>query len=128
MANTFTAFASALYGYIDNASTANIYYGLAPQGTQPPYIIIQRVTSDDEYTFTSQGVDTQYSVKAVSNRNYPMQATTLYESIHSILQNANLTISGYSLLRCERSSEFDYQDKDQFWHVGGIYSIQAWQS
>lgn len=127
MGNTFSAFASALYSYLDTASTANIYYALAPQNTQPPYVVIKRVTSNDEYTFTSQGIDTQYSIKAISNRNYPLEATALYESIHTILQNANLTISGYNLIRCERSSEFDYQDNEQYWHVGGIYNIEAWQ-
>ena len=52
---------------------------------------------------------------------------TAYGSVHATLQNAGLTIDGYSALRCERRSTIEYMDGDHFWHVGGIYRIDAWE-
>ncbi len=121
----FTAIGSALYTACDNASTVPVYYGIAPQGSVCPYIIINRQAAIDEYTFTSRSISADYQVKVISDRLWPTQAATLYDALHTGIQGRALTITGYSALRCERESTIEYRDTGGFWHVGGLYRIEA---
>lgn len=121
----FVALGSAIYKACDNASTVPVYYGLAPQSSACPYIVINRQSAIDEYTFNSQGVSTDYQVKVVSDRGWPMQAATLYDALHNVLQGKVLTVAGYAALRCERTSTIEYRDADGFWHVGGLYRVDV---
>lgn len=128
MANDFTAFASALYTALGGtASSPRAYYALAPQGATPPYTIFQRMSASDEYTFDQQGVGADYMVKVVSNRTWPGEAANAYGTVHAAIQDAALTIGGYTALRCERRTTIEYLDNDRFWHVGGIYRVEAWK-
>lgn len=128
MANDFTALGSAIYARLSGQGTVNVYYALAPQGGTPPYCIYQRQDAVDEYTFTSSEVSTDYIVKVVSNRNWPGEAQSVYGHIHTAMQNASLSISGYQLLRCRRLSTIEYREPDGFWHIGGVYRIDAHQT
>ena len=127
MANDFTALGSALYAALGGtAAVPAVYYGLAPQGGTPPYVIIQRQAAVDEYTFTSQGISADYVIKVVSNRHWPGEAWQAYGTVHATIQAAALTIAGYTPLRFERRSTVEYIDPGRFWHVGGIYRVEAW--
>lgn len=127
MANDLTAFGSAIYSKLGGtAASPAVYYALAPQGSQPPYIIVQRLSAVDEYTFTGQGVSADYVVKVVSNRQWPVEAWNAYGTVHSTLQDASLSITGFTALRCERRSTVEYIDPERYWHVGGIYRVEAW--
>ena len=129
MANDFTAFASAVYTALGGtAANPPAYYAIAPQGSTPPYTVFQRMSASDEYTFDSRGVGADYMVKVISNRQWPGEAYNAYGSVHTAIQNAALSISGYTALRCERRTTIEYQDNDRFWHVGGIYRIEGWQT
>lgn len=129
MANDFSAFASAVYSALGGtAATPAAYYALAPQGSTPPYCVFQRMTGSDEYTFDDGGVNADYLVKIVSNRQWPGEAYAAYGTVHSAMQGKQLTISGFTALRCERRTTVEYQDNDRFWHVGGIYRIEAWET
>jgi len=128
-ANDFTAFASAVYSALGGtAATPPAYYALAPQGATPPYTIFQRMTGSDEYTFNSAGVGSDYMVKVVSNRQWPGEASLAYGSVHTTLQGSTLSMTGFTALRCERRTTIEYLDNDRFWHVGGIYRIEAWRT
>ena len=128
-ANDFTTFQAAIYTALGGtASTPAAYYALAPQGSTPPYTIFQRMTGSDEYTFTSGGVGSDYMVKVISNRQWPGEAYAAYGTVHTALQGKQLTISGHTALRCERRTTIEYQDNDRFWHVGGIYRIEAYRT
>lgn len=127
MANDLTAFGSAIYNTLGGtAADPKVYYALAPQGATPPYIIVQRQTATDEYTFDGRGVNALYVVKAVSNRQWPVEAWNVYGTVHDTLQNAPLAITGFTTLRCERRNVVEYIDPERFWHVGGVYRIEAW--
>lgn len=127
MANDFTAFASAVYTALGGtAANPPAYYAIAPQGSTPPYTVFQRMSASDEYTFDSSGVGADYMVKVISNRQWPGEAYNTYGTVHTAIQNAALSISGYTALRCERRTTIEFQDNDKFWHVGGIYRIEAW--
>lgn len=129
MANDFTAFSSAVYSALGGtASNPAAYYALAPQGSTPPYTIFQRMSASNEYTFTGAGVGADYMVKVISNRQWPGQAQEAYGSVHSTIQNKALNLgTAFTALRCERRTTIEYMDNDRYWHVGGIYRIEAWE-
>lgn len=128
MANHFVALGSALYAKLDAVGTVNVYDTLAVQGGTPPYCIFQEQAGVDEYTFTDNGVSTDYVVKVVSNRNWPGEAAQIYTHIHEGLQDTALTVTGFQSLRCRRRSTIKYRDPDGFWHVGGVYRIDLWET
>lgn len=143
MANEFQAMGSALYGTlgtvqytyrtsgtVTTTGTLGCYDTLSPQNGTPPYVIFQLQASLDQYTFgTKSGESADYMVKVVSDRRYPsMQAYAIYDQTHEVLQDAALSISGSYPLRCRRKSRFGYQDAEAYWHVGGIYRIDSWET
>jgi hypothetical protein len=123
MATDFQAIGSALYSAL-GGTAGTVYYGLAPQGQAPPYILVARQSGADEYTFTSSGVSADYLVKAVSNREWPgAEAYPRYAIAHALIQNKSLTVTGYQALRCQRTTTVEYRDQQGYWHVGGVYRI-----
>lgn len=143
MANEFAALGSALYGCLGTvqysyhaggtattSGTLGCYDTLAPQGVNAPYVIFQLQDSLDEYTFgTKSGESADYLVKAVSNRQYAtMQAFAIYDQAHEVLQDAALSVNGHTTLRVRRTSRVQYRDADSYWHVGGIYRIDIWET
>lgn len=143
MADDFGALGSALYArlgtaqytyYTNGTATTTgsvpVYDTLAPQGGSVayPHIIYQFMVSVDEYKFAGgHGDSVDVMVKVVSNRQYPsMQAQPIYAQAHAAIQHAQLTITGSNLLRIERSSRIKYRDSDQYWHVGGLYTVDTW--
>ena len=128
MANDITALGSAIYTLLDTSATVSIYNQRAPQGSTPPYGIFSRQSAVDEYTFTSAGVGADYAVKCVSNRVWPGEAAEIYQGLHAIMQNGALSVTGFLLLRNERGSTFEFQDREGFWHVGGLYRVEVQES
>jgi hypothetical protein len=125
----FQAFGSAIYAALGGtAANPPVFQGLAPQSTTPPYTVFQRQTAVDNYTFTGSGISADYVVKVVSNRRAQHEAQAMYGSVHATVQNAALSISGYQTLRCRRTETLEYRDGDGFWHVGGVYRIDAWKA
>jgi len=119
----YRAIGSALYNLLDTATALPVYQQIAPQGTQPPYVVFQRQTAVDEYTFTDEGVSADYVVRVVSNRTWPSDAQTAYDSLHTGIQDGALTVTGYSVLRMRRRSTIEYRDPEGYWHSGGLYRI-----
>lgn len=126
MVNQFMALGSAIYGYLNQASTVPVYGHLAAQGSAMPYVTFHALANMQEYTFDSEGLGADYVIKVLSNRTYPdAEAYPIWTHIGTAMQNANLTIPGYTLLRCESRGAIEFQDSDQFWNVGYIYRIEA---
>lgn len=143
MSDTFGAMGTALYSRLGTVSytyhtngtattsgTLGTYDSLAPQGTNPPYVIFQFADSLDEYKWgAAHGESQDFIVKAVSDRGYPnAQAHGIYAQTHGALQDAPLSVNGNVLLRCRRISRIRYQDPDKYWHVGGVYRIDVWET
>ena len=122
----FVAIGSALYKACDTSSTVPVYYGIAPQGSACPFIVINRQAAIDMYDFTDSMLSADYQVKVVSDRQWPTEAATLYDALHTGIQGTALTITGYSALRCERESTIEYRDGGGYWHVGGLYRIDVY--
>ena len=140
MANNFALVGSAItarlgtvqYTYTANSGSVTtgsvaLYNTRAPQETQPPYIVFQHAAGVDEYTFDTHGESLDYIVKVVSNRAYPgAQAYPIYAAAHDALQDAPLSITGATVLRCRRQSRFEYKDEKGYSHTGGVYRIDYW--
>ena len=144
MSDSFSAMGSALYGRMGTVSytyrtngtatatgTLGTYDSLAPQNTNPPYVIIQLATSLDEYTFQpdDHGESIDFILKVVSDRYYASaQAFGIYGQAHAALQDAPLSVAGHYLLRCRRTSRIQYRDADGYQHVGGMYRVDIWET
>lgn len=142
MANEFRALGSALYGVLGTisytyhsgtatvTSTLGCYDSVIPQGNSYPGVVFQLESSLSEYTFgTQSGESADYLVKVVSNRkSISAEAYDIYDQTHAVLQDAALTITGHYPLRVRRTSRFAYQDSELFWHVGGVYRVDAWEA
>ncbi len=143
MANDYAAMGSAIYGRLGTVQYTYQTNGTATttgtlptrdtqvkQGTNPPYVIYQMQDSLDMYTFgTVSGESADYLVKVVSDREFPsMQAFAIADTIHANMQDAPLSITGGYTLRCRRISRVQYQDGDRYWHVGGIYRVDRWNT
>lgn len=127
MANDFTALGSAIYSRLSGQGTVSVYQDLAPQGAAVPYCVFGRQSAIDEYAFAdgSDGlVNAMYTVRVVSNRYWPGEAQIIYGgNIHTAMQDAPLSVTGFGLLRCERTNTIQYRDSDGYWHVGGVYNV-----
>lgn len=127
MTNHILALGSALYSRLNSQGTVDIFYGLAPQGQATPYCIIQTQSSGvDDYVFgstDSSSVSCLYTVKIVDNSNWPTNGWSIYQHIDTALQGFNLSVTGYSTLRCNRESSIEYRDEQKFWHVGSLFRI-----
>jgi hypothetical protein len=118
------ALGSALYSRLATPLGSAFYDGLAPQGGTPPYTLWQVLTTSDDYTFgddTTEQLDVQ--LRTVSNRRWPGEARRIYGTVHANMQDAPLSVTGFTVLRVRRIDKFQYQDPDTFWHVGGVYRV-----
>lgn len=125
--NELLLMGSALYNKL-NDGTVPVFYKIAPQGNVPPIILFDFISKTDDYTFNDKGAMAMVSIKVVSDRAFPAQAITLYGETHDLIQDSLGSVSGYETIRLRRDNEFQYSDGDQFWHVGGIYNFEIWQS
>ena len=131
----YSRMGTVVYTYRTNGTatttgTLPTYDSLAPQGTNPPYVVFQYATGVDGYAFGTVAFESDdYIVKVISDRGYPSaQAHGIYEQVHDALQDAALSISGNQLLRCRRTAPIKYRDADGYWHVGGLYRIDSQES
>ena len=126
--NELLLMGSALYNYINTLGTITTYYQKAPQSATVPFVIIQLMSATDDYSFTDQGINADYSIKVISDRNFPLHAIQLYGSTHSLIQDGTIAVEGNSVLRIRRESIFQFEDSEHFWNVGGIYNFNIWQT
>ena len=117
---------------ITNEATGGVFNGVAPQGIDPPIVVFQAMSKvDDYFAYTGRGAAAVYMVKAISRSPWPKEAGDIDTQIDSAMQDASLSITGYSLLMCRRESDI-YLVEDQggviYQHIGGLYRILADQS
>lgn len=128
MADSWNAVGSAIYARLAPYLGSALYDAVAKPGITPPYTVWQVLDTDDDYVFGDSGGASiegmQAMLRTVSDRYYPDQARTIYGTVHAYMQGAPLNVTGYRLLRCERTGgRFQYPDNEGFWNVGGIYSV-----
>ncbi|NJN84431.1 MAG: DUF3168 domain-containing protein [Caldilineaceae bacterium] len=117
------AMGSAVYSAL-SGGTVSVYDTMADQGGTPPYAIVQLQAAVADYSFTDDRMAADYTVKVVSNRRWPGEARLVYGHLHNLMQDAALSVTGYTLIRCRRRSLVEYRDSDDYWHSGGIYAVE----
>ena len=137
MANLRVNLDTAIYSVLNveavtNEATGGVFNSLAPQGTEPPYIVFQAMSKvDDYYAYTGRGGSAVYMVKVIDRSPWPKGAGDIDTQIDSVMQDASLSITGHALLTCRRESDI-YLIDDQagviYQHIGGLYRINADQS
>ena len=134
MANLRPELDTAIFSVLNVASlvdlaTGGVYSVVAPAGTEPPYVIFQPQSKIDDYwAFTKRGGEALYMVKAVSRSPWPMEASTIDTEVDTLLQDATLSISGYTHLHCRRESDIDVPVTEGdvvYQQIGGLYRIIA---
>ena len=136
MANLRVNLDKGLYDALNVAAViaeakGGIWNSLAPKSAKPPYIVFQASSKIDDYRFNGRGATARYIVKAVSHSPWPKEAATIDTQIDVALQDAALTIAGFSQLLCRRDGDFYFTEIDmgEVWqHMGGIYQIMVDQS
>lgn len=118
---------SAIFNHINTNGTVTTYYQKARQSATVPYCLVYFMTANDDYTFSDNGLNADYIIKVISDKNFPEEAIRLYGNIHELFQNAQLSIPGYDILRVRRESPIQYEDQSHFWNVGGLYNIDIWK-
>ena len=136
MANLRPNLDEAIYKKLDvtallNAATGGVFNTMAPPGAKPPYVIYQMLSKVDEHSFNGRFGNALYMVKAVSRSAWPKEAATVDTQIDTALEDASLTITGYTPLVCRREQDISYIEErsgEVFHHVGGVYRIMADQT
>ena len=137
MANLRVNLDTAVYAVLNvaavtNEATGGVFNSLAPQNTEPPYVVLQAMSKVDDYwSYTARGGQATYLVKVIDRSPWPKTASDIDTQIDSVMQDASLSITGHSLITCRRESDF-YLVEDQggvvYQHIGGLYQIIADES
>ena len=117
---------------VTNEATGGVFNSVAPQGAEPPFVVFQAMSKTDDYfAYTGRGAEAVDMVKAIDQSPWPKSAGDIDTQVDSVMQDASLSITGFSLLSCRREEDI-YLVEDQegviYQHVGGLYRIVADQS
>lgn len=110
--------------------TKGIYHHQAPDKASFPFVIISRSSSVPTEAFGKPSVfDTDvWMVKAVDRNTTSDTAEAIADRAQTLLNDANLSISGGTLMYLRRQSDIDYaelSDGTQYRHVGSLYRLLA---
>lgn len=122
------ALGSAIYSRLSSATgsgTVQVFQDLAPEPTLPPYLVFSRMVGTDERSFNTKHISSHYLVKVISNQPWATEAERTYAIYEPYMDDAPLSITGYTLIRCRRISTVHYQDSDRFWHCGAEFLIEV---
>ncbi|MCK9628459.1 MAG: DUF3168 domain-containing protein [Bacteroidales bacterium] len=104
-----------------------IYQYLAPENTDAPYVIYQRMSQIPEYVLSGVAMeDAIYMVKGVTEGPSAVIAGSVASAIDTLLQDQALTITGYAHLYLRRESSVDYTEMTEgvrYSHRGATYRI-----
>jgi hypothetical protein len=137
MANLRVNLDTAVYDVLNvqavtNEALGGVFNMMAPSGVDTPFVIFQAMSKVDEYfSYTGRGAAAVYMVKAIDESRWPKVAADIDTQIDSAMQNASLSITGFSLLACRRESDVylvEDQDGKVFQHIGGLYRVVADES
>ena len=109
--------------------TDGVFMDIAPAG-KTKFVIVSQSTHADDYVFEGGAFeDVTYLVKAVENSASGLTVKTAAARIHTLLQDVQLTITGYKHCLTRRSERIRYTEVDEVdgnirWqHRGGRYAV-----
>lgn len=106
----------------------NIWYQSAPEGTSFPYVILSKSSGVPTEAFHDPSAyETDvWQIKAVDRNTTADTAEAISARVQTLLNDANLSISGSTLLALRRQSDLDYlevTDGDEYRHCGSLYRL-----
>ncbi len=108
-----------------------VYNTMAPEGVKPPWVVFQAMSKEDSHTFSKRFATMTYMVKAVSDSKWPKTAEDIDTILDTTLEDAALTISGFTQILCRRESDVYFVEEagGLVWHhIGGLYRIMVDQT
>ena len=124
-----------LYAKLTGASSVTslvgtrIYHGVAPTGSDYPFVIFSKQTGTPRHAMGAVAFDTQlWLVKVVARDSTSNTAEDAATAIDAVLNNSTLTLSSGTTIGILRESDIDYledEDGQLFRHHGGLYRISV---
>ena len=95
----------------NTAVGSRCYFGYAPQDTACPYAVYNLDSLVPTFNFDSTTYEEAIVVFNVfSDKESHAEITTLYGYLDALFDNSDITVSGYSRVKCQR--EFAYLSSD----------------
>ena len=99
-------------------------YDRPPQGTPYPYVTLGEMSGIDWSTKTTTGMEYSITLHTWSRQGGRKEAATIMESLHTILHQASLTVTGQTLVMIRfAASEIRMEDDGATYH--GIMKFNA---
>lgn len=110
------------------AGTAAIHDTLAPQGSDPPYVIFQKQDGQASYTFGQRVWDDQlYVIKAVTDGASAVTAGSITKRVDELLTDLPLTVTGHTNHVLRRRRDIEYVETldggGRVRHHGAIFEV-----
>ena len=118
--NQFSA--STTTGFYNDIS-GRMYHNVVPQGATFPYCVYFSVSDVDELNFTDEHEDFLIQFNIFSLNNSATEAGTLLESLKTMFDNCNLTVTDWRHLKFQRDFVIPNNDFSQVPPIQG-YSVQ----
>lgn len=114
-------------GSLNNLGATGVYRMLAPQTATMPFVVFAEQSGADSWTFTARDHKSLlYLVKAVGSGHSAAAVSGMNDRFDTLLNDASLTLTGWTLKRCRRESDVEYVTEDNgilYQHVGGLFRI-----
>lgn len=114
---------------LTSLAPGGVYREMSPQGVATPIVIVSQAAHEDDYAVGSQALEQmRYMVKGVHLSTSGTTAQSVADRIHTLLQGAVLTITGYRCLLVQREERIAYTEVDdasdrRYQHRGGLYLV-----
>lgn len=133
MPDVFTAMGSALYSTLAAGTALTnklggtaIYSPIAPQGTNPPYVVYSFSAGSDDNSTPRRARSQVWTVKAVGTAGLK-DAAEIDNLVDTLLHEQTLTVTGWANYWTARIQDICYSQEAGgvlYWHVGAQYRIR----
>lgn len=113
--------ATTTTGFYNDVS-GRMYHNVAPQESAFPYCVYFSVDDIDDLDFTDEHEDFTIQFNIFSQNNSALETGNLLESLKTMFDNCNLTVTGWNHLQFQRDNVTPNNDFGQVPPVQG-YSI-----
>lgn len=114
-------------------ATGGVWRMVAPENTVGVYVVFQLIgAQNDMHTFQtdSRVVSLRYQIKAIERGYSASTARSAIARIDTLLNDAALSVSPYTLLQCRREAAIPdmlerLDNEEVYQHVGATYLIEV---
>jgi hypothetical protein len=113
------------------AGTASVFETLAPENTDPPYVVFQEQAPSTPQRTLARGIGYEnalYTVKVITQSLSMKTAGEIADQIDAALDNATLTMTGYTVMSIHRIQNVSYPEfveGKRFNHRGAVYRLMC---